>query len=75
MYICICIYIFIYIYIIFTIYTYIYIYNYIYIYILNIKLLICEFHDSSRLINKRSELVSKCRHQNKYILRNFKPNG
>ena len=39
------------------------------------KLLICEFHNSSRLINKRSELVSKCQHQNKHILMNFKPNG
>ena len=39
------------------------------------KFLICKFHDSSRLISKRSELASKCRHQNKYILRNVKPNG
>ena len=37
------------------------------------KLLIRKFHDSSRLINKRSELVSKCRHQKKHIMMNFKP--
>ena len=24
------------------------------------------------LLNKRSEIVSKCRHENKYILKNFK---
>ena len=39
------------------------------------KLLICEYVDRNRLINSRSELVSKCRHQNKYILKNIKPNG
>ena len=37
-----------------------YIYIYIYIYI-------------DRLINKRMDLVSKCRHENKFILSNYKP--
>ena len=39
------------------------------------KLAICNFKDKSRLLNKRNELVSKCRHENKYILRNFRPPG
>ena len=34
------------------------------------KLLLCNFSDKSRLINKRLDLVSKCRHENKYILKN-----
>ena len=36
------------------------------------KLKICD-EDKSVLLNKRSELVSKCRHENKYILANFIP--
>ena len=28
--------------------------------------------DNSTLLNKRSELISKCRHENKYYLSNFK---
>lgn len=40
------------------------------------KLAICLFKDKNKLINKRNELVSKCRHENKYLLRNFRyPNG
>ena len=39
------------------------------------KLLICEYPDKNKLINDRSELVSKCRHQYKHILKNSKPNG
>ena len=40
------------------------------------KLAICDFGDKSKLLNKRNELVSKCRHENKFLLRNFKlPNG
>ena len=38
------------------------------------KLFICDFKDMHRLINKKSELVSKCRHEGKYILKNM-PNG
>ena len=37
------------------------------------KLLICEFQDKENLINDRSELVSKCRHFNKHLLKNSKP--
>ena len=39
------------------------------------KLAICEYEERDKLLNERSELVSKCRHQNKYILSNVKPNG
>ena len=55
---------------------------YIYIYILNYKSLICvHWYDSARciekfagsnLLNKRSEFISRCRHENKYFLMNFK---
>lgn len=37
------------------------------------KLLISEHKDKDKLLNKRSELVSKCRHENKYLLKNFDP--
>ena len=37
------------------------------------KLIICNFRDKNRLINKRMDLVSKCRHENKFILSNYKP--
>ena len=40
---------------------------------LNEKLYIAT-HDCSSLLNKRSELVSKCRHKNKFLLSNFKFN-
>ena len=39
------------------------------------KLLICEFPDKENLINDRSELVSKCLHFQKHLLKNCKPNG
>lgn len=32
------------------------------------KLLICNFRDKNTLLNKRSEMVSKCRHQLDYLL-------
>jgi hypothetical protein len=35
------------------------------------KLIICNFRDKNRLLNKRSEMVSKCRHENKFILANL----
>ena len=35
------------------------------------KLLIIK-NLSGNLVNKKSELVSKCRHQNKFLLKNFK---
>ena len=37
------------------------------------KLVICNFRDKVCLINNRIDLVSKCRHANKFILRNYKP--
>ena len=38
------------------------------------KLKIVNFEDQDHLLNKRSELISKCRHANKYLLRNYKAN-
>ena len=35
------------------------------------NLLLCNFSDKSRLINQRLDLVSKCRHENKYMLKNY----
>ena len=35
------------------------------------KFEICKFKNKSILLNKRNELVSKCRHENKYILSNL----
>ena len=35
------------------------------------KLVICNFKEKDRLINKRLDIVSKCRHENKYILANY----
>ena len=35
------------------------------------KLLIAT-HDTKTLLNKRSEIVSKCRHQKKFTLKRFK---
>ena len=32
------------------------------------KLLICNYKDKNKLLNKRSEMVSKCRHQSYYLL-------
>ena len=39
------------------------------------KLEIINFEDQDHLLNKRSELISKCRHANKYLLRNYKANN
>ena len=39
---------------------------------LNEKLEILNFKDRDRLLNKRSELISKCRHFNKYLFSNIK---
>ena len=36
------------------------------------KMHIIEFPDQKKLSNKRSELVNKCRHQNKFLLKNYK---
>ena len=35
------------------------------------KLVICNFREKDRLLNKRLDLVSKCRHENKYMLINY----
>ena len=32
------------------------------------KFYICTFKDRANLLNKRSELISKCRHENKFLL-------
>ena len=37
------------------------------------KLVICNFRNKNLLINKRMDLVSKCRYENKFILSNYKP--
>ena len=34
-------------------------------------LLLCNFSEKSRLVNKRLDIVSKCRHENKYMLKNY----
>ena len=39
------------------------------------KLEIVIFEDQDHLLNKPSELISKCRHAYKYLLRNYKANG
>ena len=36
------------------------------------KLLIATYPNLEELLNKRSELVSKCRHENKFLMKNFK---
>ena len=36
------------------------------------KLLIATYPNQEDLLNKRSELVSKCQHENKFLLKNFK---
>ena len=36
------------------------------------KLLIATYPNQEELLNKRSELVSKCRHENRFLLKNFK---
>ena len=36
------------------------------------KLVFCNFRDKIRLKNKRMDLVSKCRHESKFILTNYK---
>ena len=38
------------------------------------KLESVNFEDQDQLLNKRSELISKCRHANKYLLCNYKAN-
>ena len=39
------------------------------------KLEICNFKNKTNLLNKRNELVSKCRHENKFLLVNFRRNN
>ena len=36
------------------------------------KLYIIDFIDSNRLVNKRNEFISGCKHQNKLLLKNVK---
>ena len=39
------------------------------------KLAIITFNDQDNLLNKRSELMNKCRHENNFLLRNYKGKG
>ena len=41
---------------------------------LNENLLITTYPDQKQLLNKRSELIAKCRHENKFLLMNYKTN-
>ena len=41
--------------------------------VLSEKLVICNFRDKSRLISKRMSLASKCQHESKFVLINYKP--
>ena len=41
---------------------------------LNEKLSIATYPDQKQLLNKRSELIAKCRHENKFLLINYKAN-
>lgn len=36
------------------------------------KIEIIEYPDQKNLLNKRSELINKCRHENKFLLKNYK---
>ena len=38
------------------------------------KYKILHYRDQKDLLNERSELVSKCRHVNKFVLANYKSN-
>ena len=38
------------------------------------KLYIATYYDQEELLNKRSELASKCRHEKKFLLANYKAN-
>ena len=38
------------------------------------KLEIITYKDKDILLNKNNELISKCRHQNKFLLKNYKTN-
>ena len=37
-------------------------------------LLIINYHNPAELLNKKSELMAKCRHENKFLLSNYKGN-
>ena len=39
------------------------------------KLVICNFKEKNRLLNKQLDLVSKCRNENKYMQGRLKPRG
>ena len=36
------------------------------------KLSILNYHNPAELLNKRSELMAKCRHENKFLLNSYK---
>ena len=35
------------------------------------KYQICNFKDRNRLLNQKNELISKCRHENRFVLKYF----
>ena len=39
------------------------------------KLLIINYHSPAELLNKRSELMAKCHHENKFLLSNYNGNN
>ena len=39
------------------------------------KLHLIEYFDDIRLLNKRSEFINQCRHQNKLLLKSLKRNN
>ena len=55
-------------------YCHIHIYQKNFLLCIQEKLEIVNFEDQDHLLNKRSELISKFRHGNKYFLRNNKEN-
>ena len=38
------------------------------------KLYIVTYHDQEELLNKRSQLILKCRHENRFLLASYKAN-
>ena len=45
---------------------------YIYIYIYRVIMEIKSYRNITNLLNKRNELISKCRHENKFYIKNYK---
>ena len=43
-------------------------------YAIQYKMAIITYPDQEKLLNKRSELISKCRHENKFLLKYYDSN-